>query len=147
MGSIWWLLSSCLFHKARETLVDIWKSSALMNGWSRVSNKIWGWMMGCDRDQCDYCFMGYGVQPWRSHNVWLVHWVPLLVSSDCWKHHKHVAKSHVGLYKHRRCRKCHRVIWLISFQIVWAGGPTWNKITSAHGDHHTRMLKIRVYRG
>ena len=45
MGGIWWLLSGCLFQEARGMPIDVWKPAALMNGWSRVSNKIWGWTM------------------------------------------------------------------------------------------------------
>ena len=60
--------------------------------WSHVSGKIWSQMMNRNHDQCDYCFVGYSVQFWRSHNVWLVHWVPLLVSSKHQKHLKHVSK-------------------------------------------------------
>ena len=69
---------------------------------------------GCDHDQCNYCFVGYSVQLWRSHNVWLVCWVSSLVSSNHWKHRKHVAKLHVGSYKYRRCCKCRRVIASVS---------------------------------
>ena len=39
------------------------------------------------------------------------------------------------------------VFWLISVLPVWAGDLAWNKITSAHGDHCTRMPKICICRG
>ena len=110
IGGIWWLLGSCLFQEARKMPIAVWKSSTLRCGWSCVSDKIWSLTMGCDRDQCNYYFVEYGVWFWRSHNIQLVRWVSLLVSSDHQKHCKHVAKLHVRSYKHRRCRNCHRVI-------------------------------------